>query len=621
MSSVIAILNRSGNDAIPEIAVDMLNARPERGPDGFAIWFGGPVAVGHRRLVLLPEERSERQPLVDDEFVLAADIRLDNRREIADQLKLTPGELALYSDASLLLASYRCWGEDCLSHLLGAFAFVLWDARRQQLFAGRDPLGERGLCYYLDEDVCVVASEIANLLAHPAVVPRINDNRIAAFLALIWDNGAETYYQNIFTVPPGYGLTVAAHSDRRWCYWTFEPGRSIRYRRESEYADHYLELLKESLRCRLRSVGPIGISLSGGLDSTAIAALAAPMIHSQAEAAGLKGFSYAFDELIECDERIYIEPLVERYQILPHYLICDNKWPLKNLDEWPLSPDLVLADPFASLPASVMKAAGESGIRLLLAGYFGDTLFGGSAYWALDMFRHRKIGLLAQTTYANRSSINWRDAYIDYGARRLMPGALRQAYRQWRPRSTDVLAPGISQTLVRRTNLREKLSPKHPPNGDWSPGLWERYQGLSPDIHGHGHAAVRYQYNSHGMERLDPYYDRRLVEFVMAVPAYILGGPDFDRRLHRQAMKGILPEEIRLRRSRTVFTSLSLRGLQEREWEKIKGILSRPQVVERDYIDAGWLQHRLEVGFDRTAESMMLWRALCIELWLQRYWI
>jgi len=621
MSSVVAILNRNGEEAERGIAERMLAARPERGRDGREVWQDGPVAVGHGRFVVLPEERDECQPLVDGDVVLSADIRLDNRPELGAALGLTPEQINATSDAQLLLLSYRRWGIDCLPRLLGDFAFVLWDGARRQLFAARDALGERGLCYTLDEAHCLVASDIVHLLAHPDVVPRINDDRVASYLALVSDRATETFYRDIQYFPPGHGLTVGAEGARLWSYWSIEPDRAIRYRRDEEYAEHLLSLLTEAVRCRLRSVGPVGISLSGGLDSASLAALAAPMLPGEADGrTRLRSYSYAFEELSSCDERHYIQPLTERYGIFPTYLNCDDKWTLKDLDEWPVSPDRVLVDAFAPLPATVMRAAGEDGTRLLLAGYFGDTLSSGGQYWALDMFRHGRWGEMMRVTAANARTIRTRRTFFENGLRRLIPPRISGAYRRVRPRRPRSVAPGISEALVNRTDLRRRLSPAAEDRSRWPPGLWERYHSLSPEQRSQGYSSVRYQYNLHGIELVQPYYDRRLIEFVLAVPAYILGLPGSDRRLHREAMKGLLPDEIRLRRSRTSFAPLYHRGVKEREWEKVRRIMAAPQVVERGYIDAEWLRGRLESGMDDSLDSTILWRALCLELWLQRHW-
>jgi asparagine synthase (glutamine-hydrolysing) len=152
------------------------------------------------------------------------------------------------------------------------------------------------------------------------------------------------------------------------------------------------------------------------------------------------------------------------------------------------------------------------------------------------------------------------------------------------------------------------------------PGQWHRYNAMTLNIHSQGRAAIRHIYSGHGIELAQPYYDRKLVEFVMAVPAYELGRPDYDRRIHRQAMKSLLPEAVRLRRRYTDFTPLLLKGMAVKEKETVRRIFQDPMVVRYKYIDGEWLANQLEKKFDLSEDSIRLWFALCLELWLKTYW-
>lgn len=620
MSSIVALLNRDGAPASASSLRAMLAVRPERGPDGVDLWCKGPVALGRGHFWITAQEWGERQPLVDNGLALVADARLDNRAELAQLLAIDPAGLPRISDGELILRAYDRWAERCVEHLLGDFVFALWDDRRQQMLVARDPLGVHLVAYTADHRHFLVASELGALLTHPAVAARVDDNRVASFLANTGAQPEDSFLQGLRYLAPAHALTVSADDLTVWRYWDIDPARTIRYRSDAEYAGHYLDLLNTAVADRLHTPGAIGVSMSGGLDSTAVAALAAQQLAAAAPARRLHTYSYAFDELASCDEREYIRPVVERFDLDANYLICDDKWALKDLDQWPLSRDYVLADPFALLPATVMKAAGESGTRLLLTGYFGDVLFTGGHYWALDLLRAGRLGRLTRTTLANRRTIRWGESFGEYGLRRLIPTGASRAYRRLRPRSPARTLPGISPALLDRTDLAERYALDQPPSSDWPPGAWQRYKSIFHTVNSQGPGVVRYQYNQNGLEIAIPYYDRRLVEFVMAVPAYILGGPDADRLLHREAMRGILPETVRLRRTPTSFAPLMLVGLQDKEWATIQSLLRKPLIVERGYIDRSWLAERLQHGFDLSPESGLLWRSLSLELWLRRYW-
>jgi asparagine synthase (glutamine-hydrolysing) len=619
MSAIAALYNRDGAPIDPLLPQRMLDARPERGPHGSSIVVEGNVALVHQHFWLLPEEQGEEQPLQEKQLLLSADLRLDNRQELGTLLELTAAELGAASDAQLLLLSYRLWGEKCLDYILGDFAFALWDGHKRHLFCARDALGARDLCYYQTDGIFLAASEISQLLAHPAVEAQINERRVASFLISLWDDQEETFFEDIQYLPPAHALIVTVQEMRQWRYWDIDEGVVIRYNEEADYVEQYRSILAEAVRVRMRSSGPIAVSLSGGLDSSALAVLADPVL-PQTSQKKMHSFSYAFDELSDCDERRYIRPIVERYQIEAQYIPCDDRWTLKNLSEWPVSRDFVLADPFAGLPDAVMKAAQKAGVRLLLTGYYGDTLAGGSQFWALDMLRDGRYSLLAATLRNYSSRRLWKDFVIDKGLRQLIPDSLIRSYRNKRPRSTVLIAPGIHPRLVELGDLEQRLSNRAGREKYQTPGFGHRYQALNTSSFSQGLAATRHQYNQYGLEVALPYFDRRLVEFIMAVPAYVLGRPGYSRLLQRQAMIDYLPESVWQRQGRTTFKPLMVKGLRDKESDTVRQILSNAQIVERQYVRGDWLQEQLQVPYKSSIEGTFLWNCIALELWLKRFW-
>jgi len=624
MSGIVAILNQDGRPVSQIEPGAMLQARPQRGPDGSRIEFAQHVAIGHQLFRLLPQEAGESQPLTLGDCLLAADVRLDNRRELLREMGLCRDEAAAISDAMLILLAYRLWGRHCPERLLGDFAFVVWNGETKELFAARDVMGARDLCYFYNERLFLFASEVSHILAHPDVYPEINDNRVAAFLGNLWDDPEETYYRNIKYLPPAHAMSVSIGRVEMWRYWNLQP-RTIRFRDDHDYAEQYLELLTEAVSTRLRTNETVGISLSGGLDSTTLAALSAPILPNVNGQKRLLSFSYSFDELTTCDERQYIRPLVERLDLDATFIPSDTHWPLSNLADWPVMRDYVHYDPYIWLPISVMKAAEASGVRILLAGYFGDVLMTGMHYWALDMALARQFGLLGRTIRENFQAIHWKDSLIDFGLRRLIPPHAARTYRRIRPRKPQDAAPGLHEDLLARTDLSSRLTPSTSslsiPSMPFNyPGFSQRYQTLMDSSMGQGMAISRHLYNGYGLELTLPYFDRRLVEYVLGIPAYILGRPGNYRRLHREAMSGRLPENVRLRPRRTSFEPLLQKGLRDMEKHTQRQILKKALIVDRGYIRADWLNEQLNREFDLSIESMQLWRCISLELWLQRYW-
>jgi asparagine synthase (glutamine-hydrolysing) len=309
----------------------MLEAVAFRGPDGRGSWWGdldgveddvgsgeASVALGYLALHTTPESVQERQPLTDTEagLVLVADARLDNREELLHALK--PRRVnGVVTDAGLILAAYRAWGEECAERLLGDFAVALWDGRKRRLFLARDVMGMRGLYYRVERGRVLFATEVKQILAAPGVETDIFEPAVGAHLVGAYGPADWTFWEGIAQVPPGHAVVVEAERVRSRRYWELDPGRRIRYRRDEEYAEHFRSLFADSVRARLRSVAPVGVLLSGGTDSGSVAAMGGWLLANEpgVSVPEFRAYSFAFDELKECDERHISGPLAEHFGI------------------------------------------------------------------------------------------------------------------------------------------------------------------------------------------------------------------------------------------------------------------------------------------------------------------
>lgn len=588
----------------------MFEASPHRTISGVALWQHGMVALGGQLFCLTPEEiPSETLPAhAETGVVLAWDGRLDNRAELQRQLNVP----ALSPDTDYVLAAYHRWATDCPAHLLGDFAFVLWDSHQQALFASRDSLGVCDLCYYLTEDYCLIASEIQQLLAHPAVPSSLNEHKVANLLAGSWQDQTETFYNGITYCPPAHSLYVTANSVKLWQYWQINPQTTIHYRQQSQYTEQFLELFPKAVQCRLRTNSQVGVSLSGGIDSASVAAIAARQLPQ------LQSFSYIFDQLPSCDERATIQPVVEHCGLRATYLLGDEDWFLRETP--PILRDFVYADPFAALPIRVMAAAQAAGCQLLLTGHTGDILFAGGQYWVASWLRDGGLAEFVPALLRHPSHISLRRDLIHFGLLPLIPPSWRHWYRQHRPRSRPV-PNWVHPNLLGRTHWAEPEREQPETGQQWSqPGQWARWQHLSLSVFAQGGAASRQLYNQYGLEAVDPYQDRRLVEFAMAVPAHQLGRPYRSKWLLREAMKDYLPDSVRERTGKTRLTDLLDLAMLNKEKATITRLLANPQIVQRQFVCADWLQKALAGENWRENQSLLV-ICLCLELWLQRYWV
>jgi asparagine synthase (glutamine-hydrolysing) len=243
-----------------------------------AAWSGTGIALGCELAWMLPEDCYDDQPLVAhcDDSVLVADLRIDNRAELIRELGICAGDRI--ADASLLQAAWLRWGEDCVGHLAGDFAFAIWDSRNRRLICARDHFGHKPFHYVNQGSLFAFASLPRGLYTLPDVRPEIDETMIAIRLALLPEAHDRSFFRNIHRLPPGHLLVADQQGIRVRAYWRPDPERRITYSKDNDYVENFRALFDEAVRCRLRSVGPVGSMLSGGFDSSSVAATAAGLL-------------------------------------------------------------------------------------------------------------------------------------------------------------------------------------------------------------------------------------------------------------------------------------------------------------------------------------------------------
>ena len=276
MSGIAGLWNLDGREIDRDVFDRVMLLMRPWGPDGTTAWIGGNVALGYGAFHTTPEAAAENQPLSDSSgrFRLVFDGRIDNRDEIRRDLVDKGVEPRNDTDAELVLCAYSLWKNDCAARLLGDFAFAIWDATERQLYCARDILGCRPFYYHHDPSQFVFGSEVALILEAPSVDTTPNEGVVAEFLAVEVTSRDETLYQGVRRLPPAHFLVVTAEGLRCRRYWDIDLDRQIRFRNPQEYAERFFELFRDAVRCRMRSNGPVGAELSGGVDSTSVVGMA-----------------------------------------------------------------------------------------------------------------------------------------------------------------------------------------------------------------------------------------------------------------------------------------------------------------------------------------------------------
>ncbi|MGE3910879.1 MAG: asparagine synthase-related protein, partial [Chloroflexota bacterium] len=329
MSAIVGMGYRDGRPVDPGVFGRMMKALAHRGDGQPDVWPGESVMLGAWQQRLQPGLAAAPHAAMQEAgpFVAVVDARLDNRVELLDALDLDRQPSDVLSDAALVLAAYARWGAACPDRLLGDFAFAIWDRRERQLFCARDHAGVKPFYFATTPDTVAFATEASPLLLVPGVSGRPDDAQIADYLTGDLDDPAATFFAGVRRLPPGHALVADASGTRTWAFWTPDAKRELALASDTEYEEAFRAVFTEAVRCRLQDAGPVGAMLSGGLDSSAIACVAAGLRPDDA-AGGLPVFSCVFDDAPECDERHYQQLVVRSGRFSPVAVAVDDISPL-----------------------------------------------------------------------------------------------------------------------------------------------------------------------------------------------------------------------------------------------------------------------------------------------------
>ena len=576
-----------------------------RAPGGITCHFLEHAGLAH---LALHEER----PVLDSQrrIGLLFDGRLDNRPELI--ARLSPAKGVDASDAEILLAAYLEWGEACADPLLGDFAFAIWDAGRRRLLCAVDPLGIKPLHYAQVGSLICFASDAVQVLQHPAVPDGYNEAEIAAYLAGRCENPERSFFAAISKLAPGHRLIVENGDLRLERYWSPQPAE-IRYARDEEYAAHFRELLERSVADRLRGAGSFaGIAMSGGLDSTSVAALA-----QRAPGVDVRAYTFVFDQLPDCDERAYSRAMTEELGLEVEPVEAERFWSLESQNPLPLSTDTPFVG-WRTCYEEVFRRMAGRGARVLLMGHGGDDLLRGSALIYAERLRRGDLSAIGEVVShaRNRQDSLPRALYRSF-VRPHLPAGADRFLRTALGKREDGFPAWIDPELARRNRAAVR------PSGPRSFADPARRQ-ICRDLievpwywrlaNWHDRSAAAF-----GIEVRHPFLDRRLFEYVLAIPGEQLFRLDVTKSLLRRALKEILPERIRSRQGKTRFTPFLGSILRKRAASEITELLRSPRGVDLGIFDGNRLRSAYLDFLGGTDESMRgLWYAITLEIWLRR---
>jgi asparagine synthase (glutamine-hydrolysing) len=545
LSGIIGILQRDGAP-VDTGQLQRLTALLEfRGPDALNTWVSGVAGLGHtllrtRSLETEAAIEAEWQPARLDEprLSITADARLDARGELRAGLCAAGRAVpANASDPQLILEAYAAWGAECIHRLRGDFAFAIWDEKSATLFCARDHFGIKPFYYAAFDELFLCCNTLQVLLAHPRVSGELNESAVGDFLlfGLNCDN-ATTTFRDIQRLPPGHALAASRERVQLWRYWDLPINGRIRYSRAAEYVEHFRSVFDRAVEERLDR-DRVGVLLSGGLDSAAVASTGKMLCAHEPRGCELRGYTVGYAKDKDHRDRTAAGELARALGIPAHFIAMDALGPFAAFDESPpIVPEPVDDPMFASLPASFREIARDC--RVLLSGEGSDNLIHFEMWpYAADLRRSGEYRSLVTQVgkYAWRRPFPWRG--IQSRAMRLFQGAGRSkaSFPKW-----------IARGFAERLNLEERWSagqplpappsrhPIHPiSQASLSLPQWTRFFELENCGVTRCPIEVRY-----------PFLDLRVVEYLFSIPPFPWF---FEKAVLREAMAGRVPEAIRLR--------------------------------------------------------------------------
>lgn len=572
--------------------------------DRIQTWCEGSAGLAHLVQNILPEDRFEAQPLVNPErgFALVTDALLDNRDELAADFGWTAHEAATKADSAFVLAAYERWGEECPARLEGGFTLAVWHPRKRRLFAAVDPLGFRPFYYSQRAGRFGFASTLKGLFALTDVSRELNEAVFAAHVAGVQSVDPETLYRDVQRINGGHRLTIDPMGCRIARYWNPDPHRILRLRSDAEYLEAYRAEFERAVKTAMRRRrGEVGIMLSGGLDSSAVAAVAGRMLardgrRLQAIHQFRPGVSRYRAPLRELDESPYVEAFrTEAPHIDFHHVASESE--AAPFSDWDAFFDDHLV-PFRGLPLQtdpqLANLLDRLEIGMLLNGLGGNYL---------ASLECHPTGYLTHLAITGRCS-TWlreiRGHHRIYGpslrhlVRRTAIGPALRWRRRWQSppvREFDgvrLLHPELRARTGIEGRLREHEQSWHALPWNFRARLHRiltevtvQQTGTAPSVIGR-HRATR--------RSGAPMFDRRFNEFCLALPFDQQIRDGRDRRLIRESMRGLLPDAVRLRVSRG-FPQPDFARQFSRFQNELRSEFERlgSSSIARAYLDYEWL--------------------------------
>lgn len=628
MCGICGIASRSNSQPVEQRLLQaMTSCIRHRGPDEEGIYHETQVGLGSRRLSII-DLAGGRQPITneDESMWIVFNGEIYNYRELRVYLEKRGHRFRTQADTEVILHLYEEFGDECVQHLNGIFAFAIWDIGRQELFLARDRTGIKPLYYTEANGQLVFGSELKVLLLHPDVRREIDLISLNEYLSFEYVPSPRTILRDIYRLEPGHWLRYNGRGLTIQAYWNVSLARSELYPpvHWRDYADNLYEQLKATVKQELVSDVPVGVLLSGGLDSSAIAAL---MVESYP--GKVKSFSIGFQEA-SFDESGYARLVAERLGTEHHELIVTSQMAASLV---PTITDF-LDEPFGDsslIPTYLVSKFAREQVKVVMGGDGGDELFAGYptvAAHRLIEYYERVVPWWVRASIApnvlNRLPVSFNNISRDFRLRRFLAGrgvSLQARHHRWLGSFTDEEKGGLLQEWVKPV-LRDTYSQAYS-HAQACDARLPLNQILYSDMKLYLEGDILFKVDRASMaaslEVRVPFLNRDVVQFVTGLPLNLKLHRLTGKFLLKKSFRDILPAEI-LKRPKKGFNMPVAHWLTTELRDLTLDMLSEKRIREQGLFHYSYVRQLLDDHFaHRRDNRKLLWTLLVFQLWHHRY--
>lgn len=624
MCGICGIVNFNATEPVDRQLVErMTDAQAHRGPDDFGYFVEANAGLGHRRLSII-DLSGGKQPIFNEDgsVVVIFNGEIYNFADLTADLVSRGHHFKTRSDTETIVHAYEEYGDNCMREFRGMFAFAIWDRRRKRLLLVRDRLGIKPVYYYTGRDFFVFASEIKSLLQHPEVPREVDPAAVDLYLALRYVPGPRTVFKNIFKLQPGHSLVVDETGTHVRKYW------DLRYQ-ESNFSDRgYIEqfshLLEESVRLRLIAEVPLGVFLSGGIDSSSMVALMSRITGGER----VKTFSVGYEtsgpsarEAEESNEFVYARQAAAHFGADHHECRINARQFADAIPKIVSHLDEPMADP-SCIPLYFISKLARDYITVILSGEGADETLAGYSFYqrvaALEKMRRRAgpfaalAPALAQLPLGDRARSYLRRAGSPLEAhyRGVVKGISAETRleltgpdRWWKCEDRlDEIFRGYFRAVENTTSLNRML---YADAKVWLPeNLLLKADKMTMAT---------------AVELRVPFLDHKLVEFCATLPERLKIRAAKGKWILRQSMGSVLPPSV-LNRAKKGFPSPTAGWLRFELRHFVRDLLLSRDSACRNFFDLQALQHVIQRHENGAGDGYQeVWSLVTFEVWHKQF--